>query len=420
MARSPQTARNATLADRALIAGFVVLLALPGFWMVGGPFQSESPSERRRLATFPPRSDLLPFPRAPARARLKAYVQDHFGFRTELIGLNSDLLYWVFGTSTSGRVLCGRDHWLYYSANDLEFSGGERGDAARALRYQSEIDQYRAIDLFTPSELEGIRLALVRQKEWADARGARFLLVIAPNKSTIYSEHLPPSIDRVGRMSRLDQLLDDLRKHTEIRALDLRGDLLRAKSKAPVYYRLDTHWNELGAYFAYERIARQLCAWFPQVKPVPFDRISLSLMPGRVGDLSVMLATIPPLSEYAVHLRPPESPRAVRVAAPFQVPGILDLSEHLFATQHPRKDLPKALILRDSFATAIQPLLSEHFSQAVYVWTNDLFRIDPGEFRPDVVIAELVERRLWTLSQLPLYHPEIAQPLAPEQAASGP
>jgi hypothetical protein len=64
----------------------------------------------------------------------------------------------------------------------------------------------------------------------------------------------------------------------------------------------------------------------------------------------------------------------------------------------PDQSQPRVVIFRDSFASALIPFLSEHFSRAVYLWQNN---VDPQvieDERPDVVIHELVGRRLTTLT----------------------
>ena len=55
--------------------------------------------------------------------------------------------------------------------------------------------------------------------------------VVAPNKQSIYPEKMPESYYRSHGPSRLDQFLDHIRNRSELAIIDLRGDLLEAKSK---------------------------------------------------------------------------------------------------------------------------------------------------------------------------------------------
>jgi len=56
--------------------------------------------------------------------------------------------------------------------------------------------------------------------------------------------------------------------------------------------------------------------------------------------------------------------------------------------------LPRAVMFRDSYATHLIPFLSEYFQRIVYVWRYHFDRALIERERPDVVIEEMVERRL--------------------------
>ena len=58
--------------------------------------------------------------------------------------------------------------------------------------------------------------------------------------------------------------------------------------------------------------------------------------------------------------------------------------------------LPSAVMFRDSFTSRMMPFLSEHFSRSVYMWQNDFDRELVSQEKPDVVILEIVGRRLQT------------------------
>jgi hypothetical protein len=59
-----------------------------------------------------------------------------------------------------------------------------------------------------------------------------------------------------------------------------------------------------------------------------------------------------------------------------------------------RPGLPRAVVLRDSMAIPLIPLMSENFSRAVYVSSRAFDKALIERERPDVVIEELVERSL--------------------------
>ena len=75
--------------------------------------------------------------------------------------------------------------------------------------------------------------------------------------------------------------------------------------------------------------------------------------------------------------------------------------EGRLVTEIAGSSLPRAMIFRDSFVSRIVPLLSEHFSRAVYLWQNDFDADDVLQEYPDVVIQEIVGRHLYTFIPSP-------------------
>ena len=146
------------------------------------------------------------------------------------------------------EVILGTDGWLYYI-----------GPAGERL-----LDRHvRGRDPFSQDELDRWRQFLVERTRRFRSLGARYVLVIAPNKESIYPEYLPPWIGpRVGP-TRLDQLMSSLKSATDLTVIDLRGAVLADKSASILYYKTDTHWNTRGAYVAYREIMRVLAREFP-------------------------------------------------------------------------------------------------------------------------------------------------------------
>ncbi len=140
------------------------------------------------------------------------YFNDHFGFRNELVRLNS-LVMLALRVSPSSQVILGKDGWLFYD--------GQPGERIIDL-------YYRGTKPFTDDELKACRSVLQEHHDWLAQRGIRFLFVVAPDKESIYSEFLP-NIHRVTSKGRLDQLIEYMKKYSDVEVLDLRESLINAK-----------------------------------------------------------------------------------------------------------------------------------------------------------------------------------------------
>ncbi len=255
-----------------LIAAFLVFVLLP---FAGKLLPAEGAfalTENRRPAPFPTIElgrpgwgwSIVSFPR-----RFERYWNDSFAFRWYLIRAHSLAKLWL-GVSPSPKALVGRDGFLFYAA-------------------EQSVDYFRGVKPFTAPDLVRWRDDLENRRQWLAERGIRYLVVVAPNKETIYGEFMPPELHKVRADSRLDQLLEYLRTNSSIEVADVRGALIAAKASQRVYHKTDTHWNDAGAMIAAGAILARLKAWYPGIDVAPFPgQLRAHMAPG--GDLARILA----------------------------------------------------------------------------------------------------------------------------------
>jgi hypothetical protein len=63
--------------------------------------------------------------------------------------------------------------------------------------------------------------------------------------------------------------------------------------------------------------------------------------------------------------------------------------------------MPRAVVFRDSFTTALAPFLAEHFSRAVFLWQKDFVPEQIVQEGADVVIYEIAGRNLYNFVASP-------------------
>lgn len=354
--------------DRLVIAAFLVALAAPSVDLLVRPHSARGPElyELRYAASRPAFDGSLASFTAYPEA-FNAYFDDHFGLRDKLIRGHS-ILY-LFGVRVSPRrdLTLGRDGWLFYSGSrTLDVSRG-------ALPLNDE-------------ELEAWRLAIQAQRDAVARLGADYLFVIAPNKETIYTEHMPRGRDFVGP-SRYDQVLEVLRTRTDVPVLDLRP-ALRAEAAADTpddftYYPHGSHWYGRGAYRAYAEIVTRLGELYPGVAPLPFERVEpFEGVPDSWG----INAYIPDLLTVYSRCYRPRQPRS-------RVSGVQDWGPaHDYTTDIDDPTLPRVLLVEDSMGAYVEELLADHCAHLGTRWSNDLDLADVRKHKPDIVIALHIER----------------------------
>jgi hypothetical protein len=328
--------------------------------MWAGLGQLQAKEEKRQLAPLPVITpDLRTWAAAPPA--FTAYFNDHFGFRKTLVQFYGLIKVKVLGESTSPDVVVGKQGWLYYS-NGLSS------------------DSYRGTEPFAPGELRQWTAVLGRMRDWLATRDIPFYVTIPPDKHTIYPEYLPASV-KIGRAATRLEVLTTALRQAGIDVIDIRDILLRAKPLGLLYHKTDTHWTGTAGYVAYQAILSELSKEFPQVRPNPRTDFQWWRL-RATGDLNSMLGLTHGYEEDFLLLVPR------RIAYSRHDDGNIVVTE----ISDPR--LPRMVMMRDSFANFLIPLMSQNFRRALYIWDNTL---DPALIErehPDFVLFELVERRL--------------------------
>jgi hypothetical protein len=356
--------------ERTLIAIFLVTIAVPLVGRLLPETSAFAASENRRPADFPEIKlsgsgwgwSLTSFPR-----RFDRWWNDSFAFRSQLIRWHS-IVKLDLGVSPSSKALVGRDGWLYYAA-------------------EQSVDYFRGAKPFTERDLVKWRNELESRRAWLAERGIGYLVVVAPNKETIYPEYMPSNVKRLRTETRLDQLMADLRANSKVQSLDLREPLRQAKQHERVYHLTDTHWNDAGAQVAYREILAAIAAQVPgfDARPLPG---SLAKRDASGGDLARILALEDRFPETSIDWVPATAHHAKRL------PGNLVKLGSAIALECAECGNFRAVMNQDSFNTNLAPLLAEHFGRLVLMDGQRLDRDLIVAEQPSIVIQEFVERVL--------------------------
>jgi alginate O-acetyltransferase complex protein AlgJ len=366
--------------DRVVVALFGLALALPLVGAIVNRNVATTVFEQRRTA---------PWPDAPAALKswrawptgFEAAFADRFGGRDLLISLHHRAKAQGFGVSPVPLAMIGRDGWLYFL--------GEDGKA---------VDRdYRGIVPYPPDQLAKSAAEIKRRHDFLAALGIPYVVMIVPDKATIYPEHLPRWVSRAAPQSRLDAFYAAMKAYPDVTVLDLRPALTAGKARERNYYKTDSHWNFLGATIGYEALAAVLKAKVPGFPAVPAMRPIFD--PGidvYSGDLANMIGLprlfreddLASLGRVLV-----DAPKrcAQPVAEPFP-PGTPLPKTEILVYACDRAGLPSAVVFRDSMTIPLVPLISENFRRVVYVSGRRLDRALVEREKPDVVIEVIVER----------------------------
>ena len=361
--------------DKILIAGLLLFIFIPLVVAVIQADQLISRSENRNLASLPPVPlnvvDLKAFP-----ARFNDYYSDHFGLRGLLFSGYRELKF-ALGDQPSEEVVVGKNGWLFL---------GKR----RAKKFLDPVGFARNERLFSRHQLNTMARFYENISQKVRKRGAFYLLVIVPGKSSIYFDEMPDYIEKIRPESATDQFVAYLRQHTDVSILDLRTTLLKAKGSRQLYYKVDTHWNHYGANVAQFEIMQLLARHFPgQIIPELFSMREEIQTGGDLGNLAAVGA----LKHYEDVMPQPLFPGSCD--------PVIERSGGRGQTRvmetHCKAGSLTLLVSRDSFFSALEPYFARKFKDAVFVWDKPNSSTVEQYLRtssPDVFIEQWAERNL--------------------------
>lgn len=304
------------------------------------------------------------------------YLNDRFGGRNVLISLNSKVKYDVLhGALYNDKALKGKNGWFYYIYNN---DGNNLKD-------------FYKTNLYNEQELELFKKNVKNTAEWCINQNISCIFLVCPNKHNIYPEFYP--FDRPEGITRADQLVSVL-EELGVNYLFPRDYLISKKAEYdfPLYYETDTHWNSQGAYLVSVLLREKIQGLFQNIK-FPEIEYETKITYNMSGDILPMLnikestRTVPVLEKVG-------DEKFYTYLKNEYVDGV-----HTIHTKGIDYNLPRALIFRDSFFTALEPFISPLFSEAEYLWKH--FCEDDKDYvlqyKPDIIIFEAVERSSFSI-----------------------
>jgi len=333
-----------------LICGFFFILTIPNLVMLLGDSKA-----KLELDYHKPKESLVNF---------KYQYTEHFGLKDDLFRLYKNIKTKTFHDPVlPDRVVKGLDGWFFLGNHNNNLLNDHFGNNPI-----SNSDRY-----VITKKIEAIRTQLQQ-------RGIALILMVPPNKHTIYGEYLPFQLSQHPTV--VSQLKSHFKATLDVDLLDVSKTLLTHKDQHQLYYRTNTHWTDIGAFYGYQElmksIQQQISFPLPLVNLNDYEQIT---MPIENADITKMIQLNTDEQVVYLHKKSPEKATFVNSDA------------SLIHFRNSTGKL-KLLMYKDSFANALIPFLNESFEKTWY--TTD-YRINYDfidQIKPDIVVIEIVERNL--------------------------
>jgi hypothetical protein len=179
---------------------------------------------------------------------------------------------------TANQVLRGTDDWLFL-----------QGDVDRAcspfLPWKDAVERWERLG------------RIVRES------GRQVVVVVAPDKTTIYPEYLPADLPNRACMEKgRDELWQRLESSAEPSILALREQTAAARDEFehPVYFRADSHWNSAGSSVLVRSVVDRV-----GTRPIDPSAVIEADEREHVGDLGNLLGAPQTETEHVIAIEAP-------------------------------------------------------------------------------------------------------------------
>ena len=263
---------------------------------------------------------------------------------------------------------------------------------------------YKGTNLFEKNELIQIKEDLLARTRWCESRGIKYYVAVIPNKMNIYPEYLPPNVVKISEKGRYEQMVE-LAQTPGLKMIDVRENILKHKNDGQILYqKTDDHWNELGAYFGYQKIMNVISEDFKDLHPKSIDSFKLGEQK-KYGNIANIVNLAEENPEKFLVLNPKFKSYAKEGQKyGYPVPEGISDWDYEIVIENEKAPNYKCLIIRDSFTLFLMKFFQENFRKTVFIHDNWKYRLREDIIdieKPDLVINIILETELHKLIENP-------------------
>lgn len=231
---------------------------------------------------------------------------------------------------------------------------------------------------------------------------AELIYIIVPSPATIYTENLPSYIKPTNGVRRIDQIMDALAETDAkfINVLELFEE--HKNDDLKLYWKLDTHWNDYGAYLVYNELFEMIEEKFPEAAPRKFSDFTFKEDYYYGGDMTMYLK-VPNyvvtewnalrVPKFQMHQNITKVQRYVSDKQLTYRDGVID--QKITVTTN-RSELPTMVVYRDSYSAAIFDIVADRCDASYWHAMWD-YTLNVNEFKnvdADYAVVLINERNI--------------------------
>jgi hypothetical protein len=359
--------------DAVFACVFVILLLIPLFAtdLRNGVVSGQ---ENRMLADRPPLSSVN-HPRTFIQ-NFNRWFNDHTGFRERLIS--------IYRMINKFQGLGPQ-----YKEGNLTYIIGREGHHFFTGYNHEMIAAFQGRPVFSGEQMRIFSEKLTAIKNYLDEKSIPLIVMFCTDKETVYPEYYPKTIIRGPEPVQLDAITGYLQRNGPIDVFNIRRALTAQKDRYLLYPKAPpgdlTHYNEIGAFFAYRELMKHINAYFPAIAPYSLEDIDIVCDENGTASVSLKKGITYKKSDEKL-------PGAVGISQP----------EHYEMFENPGVHSPVILVLRDSYTGGgsggafFSKYIAQQFNKTILIHYVNMRYLKQyvDVFHPGIVVFESAERQI--------------------------
>ena len=299
---------------------------------------------------------------------LEHYIQDNVFYKNESVAAIGWVDENLFHDLFNNRVMLGKENWLFYKGDNC-------------------IRDYRGGYELTEAELKEYAAAASRLQDVLEEKGIKLLLLVVPNKETVYGDkYLPSKVVKISENSRADQIVDYIKKNTSCNIVYPKEALINAAEEYQVWQKYDTHYNNVGAFITAQEVLEALGNDKESLHSFSVEKTGYCS-----GDLANMLGMNSRFSDDIVY-----AVRGYKDDVHFET--VENIAQQNLNFRKIISDVDNdttVLFIGDSFLGHLQEYAAKNYRTNLFVHRDNYSLLDRDLFateKPDIVVLQTAER----------------------------
>ena len=333
-----------------------------------------------------------PFRFGHQKSNLKVFILLCFLLATGVFGFCLYQCNWFYHSESKSLMIKRRDPHVVQ--NSISWYKGKEDWLFLGNDCNQEVAKLKLAILPSKKELEECEKTFSKVCKTAALYHIKVVLIIGPNKSSIYPEYLPDEITPSSKKY-YQIFLERLKSIPNLIIYDPSNELISLKKTEGILYtKTDSHWNPKGAYLAYSGLAKKL--------QLPIPEIEFKIKPFFKGDI---LLGITKLNHYPLNTKDNYEIQ-FKEKVDYREEKVPDKTTTIFSNSKidsSKNETPLSnkyiWVIGDSFTDALKPYFNATFKQVDYVGHSQGRKLNklPKELektnkKPDIIFIIKVER----------------------------